>query len=226
MLKTVFDKRYPVTSGILLITWLVFLAMQILRFSQATSAQAVYDFGGMLGVAIRQNPGNLWRLVTAIFVHIGWEHVFLNSLSIYFLGHQLELLFGSLKFALFYLLSGIMGNVFVLFLTPTVVAAGASTAIFGLLASMAVLRYVARNPYLRMLGQNYLMLLAMNVLLGWMSSGISHAGHLGGAVGGALCAIFLRIKGEETIFESHKRHLAWITYLLLVIGMVSYRLAF
>lgn len=226
MLKTVFDKRYPVTSGILLVTWLVFLALQVLRFNQATSAQAIFDFGGMLGAAIQQNPSNLWRLISAIFVHIGWEHILLNSLSIYFLGHQLENLFGSLKFALFYFLSGIMGNVFVLFLTPTVVAAGASTAIFGLLASMAVLRYVARNPYLRMLGQNYLMLLVMNVLLGWTSSGVSHAGHLGGAVGGALCAVFLPIRGEEAIFRSYKRHLAWIIYLSLIIGMISYRLVF
>ncbi|MEY8462232.1 rhomboid family intramembrane serine protease [Streptococcus merionis] len=219
-----FSRRYPVTTGILAITWLVFLAMQVLRFGWATSAQSVFDFGGMYGRAIEQDPSQLWRLVTPIFVHIGWQHILLNSLSIYFLGQQLEGLFGSLKFALFYLLSGIMGNALGMFLTPDTVSAGASTSIFGLFASLAMLRYIARSPYIRALGQSYMGLLIFNLIFGLITPGIGNAGHIGGAIGGALAVVFIPIRGEEGIFSSAKRHLALMAYLVLLIGMICFRI--
>ncbi|MGT2666748.1 rhomboid family intramembrane serine protease [Streptococcus rifensis] len=219
-----FAKRYPVTTAILGLTWIIFLTMQLLRFGSATTAQTIFDFGGMYGRAIEQDPSQLWRLITPIFVHIGWQHILLNSLSIYFLGQQLEGLFGSLKFSLFYLLSGIMGNALGLFLTPDTVSAGASTSIFGLFASLAMLRYVARSPYIRVLGQNYMGLLVINLVFGLLTPGVGNAGHIGGAIGGALCAVFIPIRGEEGIFSSGKRHLALLTYVILVLGMVAIRI--
>lgn len=220
----ILDKRYPVTSGILLVTWLVFLAMQVLRMGDATSAKTIFDFGGMFGLAIQATPDQLWRLVSAMFVHIGWQHIILNSLSIYFLGRQLEDVFGSIKFALFYFLSGIMGNAFVFFFTPDVIAAGASTAIFGLFASLAMLRYAARSSYIRILGQQYMTLLVLNTVLGFLSTSVSHVSHLGGASGGALCAIFIPIKGEEGIFTPLKRYGSLVFYVLSISGMVVFRL--
>ncbi|WP_313467373.1 rhomboid family intramembrane serine protease, partial [Streptococcus parasuis] len=150
-MKNLFDKRYPVTNGLLAVTALVFLFIQIFRFGQTTTAYTIFEFGGMYGEVVRYDPTQLWRLVSPVFVHIGWEHFLFNGITLLGLGYQLEGLFGSRRFFLLYLLSGIMGNLFVLFFTPDVVGAGASTSLFGLFAAMALLRKFSRSPYLQVL---------------------------------------------------------------------------
>lgn len=223
--KSFWKKPYPVTNLILGITVVHFLVLQILRLGSATSARAIYDFGGLLGLAIQLDTSQVWRLLTAMFVHIGWEHIVLNGIAIYFLGRQFEALFGSVKFTIFYFLSGFMGNIFVLFFTPDVVTAGASTAIFGLFSALVVLRFFVNNPYIRSLGQNYLILLLLNLAMGFLSPNISMAGHIGGAVGGALCAVFLPLKGEERAFSQWQRGLALFVYIFLVVVLFLLRLS-
>lgn len=204
-MKTIFDKRYPVTNALLLVTALVFFLIQILRFGQTTTAYTIFEFGGMYGEVVRQDPSQLWRLVSPIFVHIGWEHFFFNTITLLGLGYQLEGLFGSRRFFFLYLLSGIMGNLFVLFFTPNVVGAGASTSLFGLFASMALLRKFSRSPYLQVLGQRYMVLLAMNLALGLFNPTISMAGHIGGAIGGCLVVLFIPPRMERHLFTSQQK---------------------
>ena len=89
---------------------------------------AIYYSGGIIGEVVKVDPSQLWRIVTATFVHIGLEHFVLNMITLYYLGRLAEDLFGSKAFLALYLLSGMMGNVFVAIFTPDVIAAGASTA--------------------------------------------------------------------------------------------------
>lgn len=72
-MKNFFDKRYPVTNGLLAITALVFLLIQVFRFGQTTAAYTIFEFGGMFGEVVRYDPTQLWRLISPIFVHIGLE---------------------------------------------------------------------------------------------------------------------------------------------------------
>ncbi|MGT2951188.1 rhomboid family intramembrane serine protease [Streptococcus cuniculi] len=219
-MKQLIDKRYPVTNALLLVTTLVFLAMQVLRFGQATTAQTIYEFGGMYGLVVKIDPTQLWRLISPIFVHIGWEHFLFNSMTLYVFGYQLEAIFGSKRFFLLYFLAGIMGNIFILWLTPTAVAAGASTSLFGLFGAMVVLRYYSRNPYLQLLGQRYIALLLINLVLGLFNPEISLAGHIGGVVGGALAGIFLPTLQEKYLFTIKQKRLALLLYLVLAFGLV------
>ncbi|MBF0776081.1 rhomboid family intramembrane serine protease [Streptococcus azizii] len=214
------NTRYPVTNVLLLVTALVFIVMQVVRFGEATTAQTIYDFGGLYGLAVKLDPSQLWRLVSPMFVHIGWEHFFFNSMTLYVFGYQLEAIFGSRHFLLLYVLSGIMGNVFVLFLTPNVVAAGASTSLFGLFGAMVVLRYHSRNPYLQSLGQRYVALLLINLALGLFRPEISLVGHIGGVVGGALASVFLPIREEQELFTSRQQRLALLLYVVLTVGLI------
>ncbi|MER0123624.1 rhomboid family intramembrane serine protease [Streptococcus sp. ZJ93] len=220
-MKQMIDRRYPVTNGLLLLTTVVFLAMQVLRFGQATTAQTIYDFGGMYGLIVKVDPTQLWRLISPIFVHIGWEHFLFNSMTLYVFGYQMEAIFGSKRFCLLYFLAGVMGNLFILFLMPTAIAAGASTSLFGLFGAMVVLRFHSRNPYLQLLGQRYIALLLLNLVLGLFNPEISLAGHVGGAVGGAIAAVFLPTISEPYLFTHRQRRMALGVYLLLVIGLVA-----
>lgn len=215
-MKDVFDTRYPITNGLLAVTTFVFLLIQMLRFGQTTAAYTIFEFGGMYGEIVRHDPTQLWRLVSPIFVHIGWEHFLFNSVTLLGLGYQLEGLFGPRRFFLLYLLSGIMGNAFVLFFTPGVIGAGASTSLFGLFAAIALLRKFSRSPYLRMLGQRYVVLLVFNLVLGLFNPAISMAGHIGGAVGGCLVVVFLPPLVEKDLFSGKQIFYSFIGYLGLL----------
>lgn len=195
-MNQLFDKKYPVTSSLLLLTTGVFLSMLLLHGFDYESVQTVYDFGGVLGDEIQVDPSQSWRLLAAMFVHIGLQHFVLNMVTLYFLGRIAEDLFGSKAFLALYLLSGLMGNLFVLVFSPEVVAAGDSTALFGIFGAIASLRFIARSPYIQYLSQSYTSLILINILFSFMP-GISLAGHLGGLVGGGILAFVFPVYGER-----------------------------
>ena len=130
--------------------------------------------------------GEWWRLITSVFLHSGIAHLGFNMLSLYFLGAFTEGTFGRSRFFALYLLSGISGGLAYLYFggfdQPAV---GASGAIFGLLGG--VLGYALRrgtfswqNPVIRQL----LILLALNLYLGFSIPNISNTAHIGGLAGG------------------------------------------
>jgi membrane associated rhomboid family serine protease len=78
--------------------------------------------------------GEVWRLLTSVFLHSGIFHLFFNMLVLFWAGKRLEDVYGSREFVLFYLLSGIGANVIYLAaqkagLSPENPALGASGAV-------------------------------------------------------------------------------------------------
>ena len=213
-------KESPVTIFLLALSTLVFIAMQVIYFGNATSNQAIFNTGGMYGAYVSLFPSQLWRLVTPIFVHIGWEHFFFNALTLYFVGQIAEQIWGHHKFLALYVLSGIVGNIFTLFFTPNVIAAGASTSLFGVFAAIMVAGYFGRNPYLKELGRNYQALIIVNLIFNLFTPSIGIAGHIGGLVGGVLCAIFLPTLVEKNMFKPWQRWLAAATYVGLSLFLI------
>ena len=211
-MNQLFDKKYPVTSSLLLLTTGVFLSMLLLRGFNYESVQTVYDFGGVLGYEIQVDPSQSWRLLAAMFVHVGLQHFVLNMVTLYFIGRIAEDLFGSKAFLALYLLSGLMGNLFVLVFSPIAVAAGASTALFGIFGAIASLRFIARSPYIHYLSQRYTSLILINILFSFMP-GISLAGHLGGLVGGGILAFVFPVYGERDSVKKTWRLGALLLYI-------------
>lgn len=218
-------KKYPVTYTLLALTLLVFLALQVIYFGESTTSSAIYHFGGMFGRAVQYDHKQIWRLLSPIFVHIGWEHLIFNSVTLYFVGRIAEELWGSGKFFLLYLLAGLMGNAATLFFTPTVVSAGASTALFGIFAAIVIVGYIGNSSILKQVGNQFLVLIALNLAFNLMDlmSGhpsISLVGHLGGLLGGGLVALFLPMKRYRSGIPTSLKITALIAYLVFFIGMV------
>ena len=211
-MNQLFDKKYPVTSSLLLLTAGVFLSMLLVRGFDYESVQTVYDFGGVIGAEIQVDPSQSWRLLAAMFVHIGLQHFVLNMVTLSFLGRIAEDLFGSKAFLALYILSGLMGNLFVMIFSPEVVAAGASTALFGIFGAIASLRFIARSPYIQYLSQSYTSLILVNILFSFMP-GISLAGHLGGLVGGGILAFVFPVYGERDSVKKTWRLGALLLYI-------------
>jgi rhomboid protease GluP len=137
--------------------------------------------------------GQLWRLVTPIFLHIGLLHLAFNSYAIYVIGPQIECFFGPRRFLSIYLLSGIYG-VLMSFAFSAAPSAGASGAIFGLIGTQAVFFYRYRNAFgergRRQL-QGTLLVIAFNLVLTFSASRIDVWGHIGGLTAGAVLGWYL-----------------------------------
>jgi rhomboid protease GluP len=144
----------------------------------------VLNEGALIPALVAQ--GEAWRLLSSVFLHSGVVHLGFNMISLYFLGSFVEVAFGRARFLALYLLSGLAGGVAYLYFGGfNVPAVGASGAIFGLLGG--VLGYALRrgsfswqNPLIRQL----LILLALNLYIGFSVPNISNTAHLGGLAGG------------------------------------------
>ena len=151
------------------------LAMQPVAFDSGTGP------GVVQGVA----DGQLWRLVTAMFLHFGVAHIVLNVLALLHLGPALEPALGRLRFLTLYMLSGVAGTVASYAFGPVLQrSAGASGAIFGLAAAAYVLERRRGGAE----ASSYAVLLGVNLVLTFVVPFIDVRGHLGGLVGGALVA--------------------------------------
>jgi membrane associated rhomboid family serine protease len=130
--------------------------------------------------------GEWYRLITAMFVHYGVLHLLLNMYALWILGRDLERVLGPLRFTALYLLAGLGGNVAAyLFTAPNAATAGASTAVFGLMAAIFVIL-----KRLNLSVAPILPVIVINVIFTFTIANISVAGHLGGlAVGGIVAAI-------------------------------------
>ncbi len=132
--------------------------------------------------------GAVWQLLTSAFTHVDVWHVGFNMLALWFLGPQLEMVLGRVRFLALYLLSALAGSAAVLWLSdPASVTIGASGAVFGLIGGLLVVGWRVGGD-LRML----LTWLVINVVITVGGRDfISWQGHLGGLVGGLLVAAVL-----------------------------------
>ncbi len=146
---------------------------------------AVLERGALIPALVA--GGEQWRLVTSMFLHSGFIHLGFNMLALYFLGSFAESTFGRGRFFALYLLSGLSGGIAYLYIGGfNSLAVGASGAIFGLLGailgfSMRQGTFSWQNPIIRQL----LILLAINLYIGFSIPNISNTAHIGGLIGGA-----------------------------------------
>jgi membrane associated rhomboid family serine protease len=176
-----------VTLTLIAINVAMFLATAVSAVAHGASPLNNYD--SPLFNALAQAPayvvvtGEWWRLITAAFLHFGLIHLGFNMLALLMFGAELERAIGRGRFLTLYLVSALGGATAIqLFAASNVLAAGASTAIYGLLGGLGVV-LVATRQSLRGLIQ----LLAINLFISLLP-GLSLIGHLGGLVTGALTA--------------------------------------
>jgi rhomboid protease GluP len=133
--------------------------------------------------------GQIWRLVTPIFLHGSILHIAFNMYALYAIGLALEQQYGYARYLALFLLSGFAGNVASFLFSPNA-SVGSSTAIFGLLAAQGVFVWQNRKFFgnrAKSILINTVTIAGINLILG-LTPGIDNWGHLGGLVGGAIFA--------------------------------------
>jgi rhomboid protease GluP len=176
----------PVTVGI--------LAALVALFAAEVSTGALESAQGVIrvGALTRANvmAGEWWRLVSAMFLHGGVEHLVGNAIALLVLGMMCEHAFGRAQFLFLFVMSGIAGSVLSMLMSPGP-SVGASGAIFGLQGAAIVLFRRHRDRLIvraRRIGVVLLVWALFTLAQGAFAPFVDNGAHLGGFVAGALLA--------------------------------------
>lgn len=193
----------PKVTRAILITCVSIFALSLIFGSFAISF-------GMIPAAIAQ--GEWWRLFTSTLLHGSILHLLFNMYALYWLGPQLERSLGHMRFAALYVLSALGGSVASYWFSElNTVSVGASGAIFGLITATIVIGREMRTDVSQLV-----VLLGINVVIGFLQPGIDWRAHFGGAVTGAAVA-FIYTKGTRLNRDQiHRAGLAGIFVVLVL----------
>ena len=146
-----------------------------------------------------------WQLVTYMFMHGGFGHLFFNMYTLYIFGSVLERVWGTKKFLLFYFVTGIgaaLVHILVQYLTGSfALTVGASGAIYGILMGYAMLYpdsiMTLIFPPISLKAKWFVLIFAaIELLLGitGTQAGVAHFAHLGGLIFGLLLMLYWKKK--------------------------------
>lgn len=205
--RTPKSKFYNITLILIVLNVVFFIIMLVLQSSYGNVA---FENVAIQPSYILQGE-KLWTIVTSMFMHGSLAHLFVNMLSLLFIGSFLERLIGSKKFLFIYLVAGIVASLAFVFLALafdqdlTIPAVGASGAIFGIGGVLAVLTpklpvYIMFIPIAMPMWLGIVLLLVVM----WLVSAavglpIGNTAHLGGFIAGLIYGFYLRIKYKKKV---------------------------
>jgi len=212
--RAVLSRPYKFTIILLMANFFVFLLMWEASGTTGGSLwgfpePVLVAFGAKVNFLINQQH-QWWRFVTPMFVHVNLLHVLVNMYSLWIVGPYVEKLYGSAKFIVFWVLTGVAGVLAsyltvrpglsvgsmgrFLFKTADVPSAGASGALFGLVGVLFVFgikfRHELPEGFKRAFGTGLLPMIMLNLFIGYVGRGfIDNAAHLGGMISGGILAV-------------------------------------
>ncbi len=198
--------------------YLVILGINALVFMilVAKGADPIWpDWRQMIAWGANYAPATLngqpWRLFTSMFLHLGVIHLVANGYMLVVLGRIVEWDFGSLRFTLIYLLSGLFGSLASALLvtaTDIKVSAGASGALMGIAGAClahGLVSYLRNKQGLAdSLIVPLILTISLNLAFGALVDGVDNACHIGGLLaGGVLGGIFAVTRFENSALKRY-----------------------
>lgn len=207
--------------AVFLLTEIIFPGLRVGSDSLADIVLKYFALNPFDAINVRMTSGAVerfafypWQIITYMFLHGGFAHIFFNMFALWMFGMELENLWGSKKFLIYYTICGVgaaAANLFIspLFSTPGPTI-GASGAIYGVLVAFGFI-FPNRNIYIYFLipvKAKYLVILYMALEVIYLASssqsGIAHAAHLGGAVVGFIYLLITQ-RGSFNLFDKISR---------------------
>ena len=216
-----FFRRFSVTTWIIIINVIVFVLVSKILFPNQiveVDGQTVLKLAPFVesNLALGRSffQGNVWTLLTSMFMHGNFTHLFVNMFSLFFLGNFIEKLIGRKRFFWLYMLSGIIAGLFFVFLAYffgttdlgarvfgnlVIPAVGASGAIFALAGLLAVLTPNLRVYVFFIIPMRMWTAIIFLLLVLWGASigaglPLGNTAHLGGLLFGLGYALYLKKK--------------------------------
>ncbi|MBL8449707.1 MAG: rhomboid family intramembrane serine protease [Dechloromonas sp.] len=177
------------------------------------SAELLLAWGGNAASEVQR--GEVWRLLSAAFLHGGLLHLAMNMVGLASAGAVVERIYGHRLFLLIYLGSALMGSAFSLhFGAQKVVAVGASGAVFGITGALLVALLQHRSSLPKAFGKqqigSLLFFISYALVFGFTQEGIDNAAHVGGLMGGCLLALVLPERFDPVHFGATWRFRALV----------------
>ena len=224
--RAVLNRPYKFTVVLLVANLFMFMVMwnsSGMSFSTFNffPYEVLVAYGAKVNYLVREHH-QWWRLVTPMFIHVNLIHLIVNMYSLWVVGPYVERLYGSAKFVVFWVVTGVAGVVAsyltvvqpgtrlgplagFLFKTTDFPSAGASGALFGLVGVLFVFgikfRHELPEGFKRAFGTGLLPMIVLNLVIGYVGRGlIDNAAHLGGLFAGAALAFLVdyRRPGERS----------------------------
>lgn len=204
-----FAKKIPYITYIIMALCIVMFFVTM----GGTDLQVLLQYGANLDVLTKS--GEYYRLVLSMFLHIGIFHIIFNMYALYVIGPQSEGFFGKWKYLIIYFTSGICGSIMSMAFNPNTISVGASGAIFGLFGALLYFANNYRGYIGSVIKSQIVPVIVINLLLGFMMTGVDIWAHIGGLVGGLITANMLGIKDDDI-------NMSGIPFFLIYIGFLVY----
>jgi len=187
-----FSMLPPVVKHLLIINVIVYLATVVLE------RYGYYNITNMLALnSIPTGRFGLWQLLTYMFMHASFSHLFFNMFALWMFGYILENYWGSRRFLFYYLVCGVGAGLCNILIPGWGLTVGASGAVYGVLLAFGMM-FPEERIYLYFLmpikAKWFVIGYAVIELLEgiFVSDGIAHFAHLGGMLFGLLLILYWR----------------------------------
>ena len=221
--KTFSPKKLAITPLLIAACIVMFVITCIIQ-----GASALSGVTGVTAIQLGANylpnieAGEIWRLITHMFLHGSIIHLLVNMYSLFVLGTQLETFIGKIKFLAVYLLSGMVGGLLSCALGGGVPSVGASGAIFGIMGAMLYFGYHYRTYIGAAIKSQIIPIIVINLFIGASTTGIDNWAHIGGLIGGVLAMMAVGVEKKSSKTERINGSIC----LLILIGFLSYLIFF
>ena len=209
-------RRAGATQAIIAANVAIFIAM--LTRGSWNDPRVLLDFGALFSPLPR---AEWWRLITAMFVHIGPLHLLFNMYALAIFGPAIESRYGRARFLAMYLCAGFLGSAAsLLFTSGGGVRAGASGGVFGILG--AWIAFFVRHRSARGAREqlrSLFFLVAINLFIGVSVGHIDNFAHLGGLAGGFVTGTALEQSARRRS-PGERQLVALAGYALVIAGGV------
>lgn len=169
--------------------------------------------------------GEWWRLVSAIFLHAGLLHLFVNMYTLWSFGGACERMFGPTLFLLIYMAGGVCASGFSLLWNPTANSVGASGGICAIIGASLAYMLDNRNdvPFsvLREEAKSLGSFLIFSLIAVIQHAPLDHAAHFGGLISGFLIGGAMSAVAAERGLRHHLR-LALIAVAIMLATLALY----
>lgn len=187
-------KKCGVTWFLIVANVILFIVTEIMSgLAGTTNSDFMIRVGGAYVPLIHE--GQWWRLFTALFLHMGMQHLLNNMMLLFAVGTLIENELGHVRYLLIYLFSGLAANYFsylwYIRQGENVVAVGASGAIFALIGATIWILIRNKGRFQGLTTGKMVFAAAMMLYFGFTTPGVGNMAHVSGLIVGFVLALLL-----------------------------------
>lgn len=191
-----------VTKALLILNVAAFLIAKVVFGEMVIIGEPILKLNYYLGLQYFTSPDfHIYQILTYMFMHGGWEHLFFNMFALWMFGSSVEKAWGTQRFLIFYLVCGIgagllqeVAQFFVYGMSPALgLTVGASGAIYGILLGFGmtwpenkIIIFPIPIPIKAKWFVCIYVAIELFSALATTADGVAHVAHLGGMLFGYL----------------------------------------